>query len=50
MFTVNKESMCYILFGKELIDIVKGIDDNIQEMWKRFYGKYGDLVKVVDVI
>lgn len=55
MLILDKDSVCYILclcLEKELVEIVKGIimDDDIKEMWKRFYEKYGDLVKLTDVI
>lgn len=45
--------MFYVLclcLGSDFVIIVKSIDDDISEMWKRLDEKYGDLVKVVDVI
>lgn len=45
--------MFYVLclcLGSDFVVIVKSIDDDISEMWKRLDEKYGDLVKVVDVI
>lgn len=53
MLILDKDSVCYILclcVEKELVEIVKGMDDDIKEMWKWFDEKYGDLVKLMDVI
>lgn len=41
--------LCFC-FGKEFLVYVKSVDDDVYEMWKWFDEKYGDLVKVVDVI
>lgn len=40
----------WLCFGKELLDIVKSVDDDFDEMWRCFDFKYGDFVKIVDVI
>lgn len=53
MPTVNRDSACYILrscLGKEPTDAIKGVEDDIQEMWKRLDEKYGDPAKVADAI
>ena len=36
--------------GKEPLAVVKGVDDDITEMWKRLDEKYGDPAKVADAI
>lgn len=41
--------LCFC-FGKEFLVYVKSVDDDVYEMWKWFDEKYGDLVKVMDVI
>ncbi|KAL9951777.1 hypothetical protein ACROYT_G044503 [Oculina patagonica] len=49
----DKYSACYILrscLGKEPTDAIKGVEDDIQEMWKRLDEKYGDPAKVADAI
>ena len=53
MPSVNSDSPCYILrscLGKEPTDAVKGVEDDIQEMWKRLDERYGDPAKVADAI
>ena len=53
MPTLSKDSESYILrscLGKTATDIVKGVEDNIQEMWKRLDEKYGDPAKLADAI
>ena len=53
MPTLDKGSACYILrscLEKEPAETVKGVDDDIKEMWKRFDEKYGDLAKLTDAI
>ena len=53
MPTLDKDSTCYILrscLEKEPAETVKGIDDDIKEMWKRLNEKYGDPAKLTDVI
>ena len=53
MPTVDKDSACYILrscLEKEPAETVKGIDDDIKEMWKRLDEKYGDPAKLTDTI
>ena len=53
MPSVNSDSACYILrscLGKEPTDAVKGVEDDIQEMWKRLDEKYGDPAKIADAI
>ena len=39
-----------LVLGKEPAETVKGVDDDIKEMWKRFDEKYGDLAKLTDAI
>ena len=36
--------------GKEPMAVVKGVDDDIAEMWKRLDEKYGDPPKLADAI
>lgn len=36
--------------GKEPMAVVKGVDDDITEMWKRLDEKYGDPAKLADAI
>ena len=36
--------------GKEPLHVVKAVDDDIEEMWRRLDEKYGDPAKVADVI
>lgn len=53
MLIINIESVFYIFwlcFSKELVDVVKSIDDDFEVMWKWLDEKYGDFMKVVDVI
>ena len=53
MPSVNSDNPCYILrscLGKEPTDAVKGVEDDIQEMWKRLDERYGDPAKVADAI
>ena len=53
MPTLDKDSACYILRScseKETAETVKGVDDDIKEMWKRLDEKYGDPAKLTDVI
>lgn len=53
MFYFWSDDILYVLclcLGNELVNIVKSIDDDIIEMWKRLDEKYGDFLKVVDVI
>lgn len=53
MLLINVENVLYVFwlcFGKELVDMVKSVDDDIIVMWKRLDEKYGDFVKVVDVV
>lgn len=45
--------MFYVLclcLGSDFVIIVESIDDDISEMWKRLDEKYGDLIKVIDII
>lgn len=52
MLSLINSIVFYILcfcFGKELMVVVKGVDDDIIEMWKWLDEKYGDFVKLVDV-
>lgn len=51
--TVNKDNACYVLrscLGKEPTDAIRGVDDDIQERWKRLDERYGDPAKVADAI
>ena len=53
MPTLDKNSACYILrscLEREPAETVKGVDDDIKEMWKRFDEKYGDPAKLTDAI
>lgn len=53
MSTIGIENAFYIFrlcFSKEVVSTVKSIDDDFGVMWKRLDEKYGDFVKVVDVI
>ena len=53
MPTLDKDSACYILrscLEKEPAETVKGIDDDIKEMWKRLDEKYGDPAKLTNTI
>ena len=53
MPTLDKDSACYILrscLEKEPAETVKGVDDDIKEMWKRLDVKYGDPAKLTDAI
>ena len=53
MPTLDKDSACYILrscLEKEPAETVKGIDEDIKEMWKRLDEKYGDPAKLTDAI
>ena len=54
MPTLDKDSACYILrscLEKGPAETVKGIDDDIKDMWKRLERKiYGDPAKLTDVI
>ena len=53
MPTLDKDSACYILrscLEKEPAEAVKGMDDDIREMWKRLDEKYGDPAKLTDTI
>ena len=49
----SKDSQAYVLKSclKELaLDIVKNVDDDISEMWKRLDEKYGKPSKLIDVV
>ena len=51
--TLDKDSVCYILrscLEREPAETVKGVDDDIKEMWKRLEEKYGDPAKLTDAI
>ena len=53
MPTLDKNSACYILrscLEREPAETVKGVDDDIIEMWKRLDEKYGDPAKLTDAI
>ena len=55
MPTLDKNSACYICIlrsclEKEPAETVKGVDDDIKEMWKRLGEKYGDPAKLTDAI
>ena len=53
MPTEYKDSACYILrscLEKEPAETLKGIDDDVKEMWKRLDEKYGDPAKLTDAI
>ena len=50
---LQNDDMSYVLrscLGSDPATIVKSIDDDISEMWKRLDEKYGDPAKVADVI
>ena len=50
---LQSDNVSYVLrscLGSDPAAIVKSIDDDISEMWKRLDEKYGDLAKVADVI
>ena len=45
MPTVSKDSACYVLrlcLGNEPTDAIRGVCDDIQEMWKRLDERYRD--------
>ena len=49
----SKDSTAYVLrscLTKIAIEIVKNVDDDLDEMWKRFDEKYGKLSKLADVV
>ena len=51
--TISTENAPYILrscLGKEPLDVVRSVDDDVGEMWKRLDEKYGDPAKVADVV
>ena len=53
MSSLNSATAPYTLrscLGKEPLAVVKGVDDDITEMWKRLDEKYGDPAKVADAI
>ena len=53
MSTLDKSSACCILrscLEREPAETVKGVDDDIKEMWKRLDEKYGDPAKLTDAI
>ena len=53
MPSLNSATAPYTLrscLGKEPLAVVKGVDDDITEMWKRLDEKYGDPAKVADAI
>lgn len=53
MPSLNSSTAPYTLrscLGKEPLAVVKGVDDDIEEMWKRLDEKYGDPAKIADVI
>ena len=50
---LQSDNVSYVLrscLGSDPATIVKSIDDDISEMWKRLDEKYGDPAKVADVI
>ena len=50
---LQSDDVSYVLrscLGSDPATIVKSIDDDISEMWKRLDEKYGDPAKVADVI
>ena len=49
-FVQGMPYMCYARLGKEPEGLVKSIDDNVQEKWRRLDEKYGDPAKIADVI
>ena len=51
--TLDVDNATYVLrsyLGKEPSDIVKSVDDDLDEMWRRLDSKYGDPAKIADVI
>lgn len=53
MLVINKENVVYIFWfclDKDVVGVVKSIDDNFELLWKCLDEVFGDLVKVVDVI
>ena len=53
MPSLNCNTALYTLrscLGKEPLHVVRAVDDDIEEMWKRLDEKYGDPAKVADVI
>ena len=53
MPSLNNNTAPYTLrscLGKEPLAVVKGVDDDLEEMWKRLDEKYGDPAKISDVI
>lgn len=34
----------------ELLESIKSVDDNFDEMWVWFDEKYGDFIKIIDVV
>ena len=49
----SKDSMAYVLrscLTKIPLDIVKNLDNDLDEMWKRLYEKYGKPSKLADVV
>ena len=53
MPSLNSATAPYTLrscLGKEPLAVVKGVDDDITEKWKRLDEKYGDPTKVADAI
>ena len=53
MPSLTNNTACYTLrscLGKEPMAVVKGVDDDITEMWKRLDEKYGDAAKLADAI
>ena len=50
---IRARDAAYVLrscLGKEPESLVKSIDDDVQEMWRRLDEKYGDPAKIADVI
>ena len=53
MIQIRAMDAAYVLrscLGKEPEGLVKSIDDDVQEMWRRLDEKYGDPAKIADVI
>ena len=53
MPSLNSSTAPYTLrscLGKEPLAVVKGVDDDIEETWKRLDEKYGDPAKIADVV
>ena len=53
MPNLNEKTAPYTLrscLGKEPITSLRGIDDDIKEMWKRLDEKYGDPAKIADLV